>query len=59
MHATTYTFPTLDHFHFSEFTSLYEPAEDTYLLCDSLSQDLLDETGSSFFPISIVVEIGS
>jgi release factor glutamine methyltransferase len=60
MHATsTYTFPTLDHFHFSEFTSLYEPAEDTYLLCDSLSQDLVDETGSSFFPISLVVEIGS
>jgi len=59
MHAfSTITFPTLDHFHFSEFKSLYEPAEDTYLLCDSLSQDLVDETGSSFFP-SLVVEIGS
>ena len=58
MHATTSTttFPTLDHFHFSEFSSLYEPAEDTFLLCDSLSQDLVDvETGS----ISLVVEIGS
>jgi len=62
--------PSLKHFHYTEFASLYEPAEDTYLLCDSLSQDLFEEeqkegSGSCLSlsppppPPSLVIEIGS
>jgi release factor glutamine methyltransferase len=67
-------FPSLDHFNYTEFSSLYEPAEDTYLLCDSLSQDLFNnqQGEESMFsssssssslssppPPSLIVEIGS
>lgn len=33
-------FPSLAHFHFSEYDSFYEPAEDTFLFCDAISADL-------------------
>ena len=70
--SAPYNLPSLKHFHYTEFASLYEPAEDTYLLCDSLSQDLFEEqkdgSGSCDSlspppppppPPSLVIEIGS
>ena len=31
--------PSLDHLHYTAFERVYEPAEDTFLLCDGLQQE--------------------
>lgn len=47
--------PTLDHFLLSDFEHIYEPSDDTFLLCDAIEQDR--ELIRSSKP-SCVLEIG-
>ena len=51
-------FPSLDHFHYSEFKSIYEPAEDTFLLCDALT-DRFGSFSLIEYPPTLVLELGS
>jgi release factor glutamine methyltransferase len=48
--------PKLDHFRMADFQHFYEPAEDTFLLCDALESDRLFLT--ALRPL-IAMEIGS
>lgn len=48
--------PNLDHFSYRDADRVYEPAEDTYLLCDALLQDI--ENVMSINP-TIIAEVGS
>ncbi len=36
---TTAELPNLDHFRMADAAKVYEPAEDTYLLCDAICQE--------------------
>jgi release factor glutamine methyltransferase len=56
-------FPSLDHLHYSEFAGLYEPAEDTFLLCDALADAFGDgagalAAGSAAAAPALAVEVG-
>jgi len=53
----TRIFPSLDHFHYSEFESIYEPAEDTFLLCDALT-DRFGISSLIEYPPALVLELG-
>ena len=54
--STQATLPDLDHFCMSDFEHVYEPAEDTFLLCDAIEHDrryIVDELSPA-----IVLEVG-
>lgn len=47
------TLPPLEHVPLTDWQLVYEPAEDTYLLCDALAQDV-----SRFYGATLIVEVG-
>jgi len=54
--SATAVLPSLDHLRMEDYDNVYEPAEDTYLMCDALLQDrpfILAQ------PPRLVLEIGS
>ena len=51
----TAVLPSLDHFTLDDANSVYEPAEDTFLMCDIL---LRDKAIFQDMRPSIIVEIG-
>lgn len=48
--------PFLDHLTYKDYDNVYEPSEDTFLLCDAINQDVGDIIASNPF---FVLEVGS
>jgi release factor glutamine methyltransferase len=48
-------FPNLDHFTLTDAENVYEPSDDTFLLCDAIEKDI--EYLKQLNP-SIILEIG-
>lgn len=48
--------PSLAHFTYRDYDSFYEPAEDSYLLIDAITEDIASLV--SKFTAPIVVELG-
>ena len=44
-------FPILDHLVLEDFQHVYEPSDDTFLLCDALEKDVVEGT-HPFIPIA-------
>ena len=49
--------PNLDHFTIRDYDNFYEPSDDTFLMCDTLLQDLNRNVVSEVCP-HVCLEIG-
>ena len=47
--------PSLDHLHYKDYDYVYEPSDDTFLLCDALANEYKEELSKHF----TYCEIGS
>jgi release factor glutamine methyltransferase len=56
--CTPAVMPSLDHLRMADFEDVYEPSDDTFLLCDGLHHDLFEESSTTKPILETTLELG-